>query len=99
MTPSRLLGRLHATLPRVPFLTGWVDRGQALPELDRALAVAPDFPGNHLMRALTLLDLEPDRRAEARTLLERVAALEPEPDQVVEQLAMRETAREILAGM
>lgn len=93
----RLLARLHATLPRVPFLSPWVDRAQALPELERALELAPAHPGNRLLYALTLLELAPERRGEALALLEEVAVLEPRADERSEDLAMRRSARERLA--
>lgn len=93
----RMLARLHATLPRVPFLAPWVDRAQALPELERALALAPDHPGNRLLYALTLLELAPERRAEALDLLEEVAAFEPRAGERSEDLAMRKSARERLS--
>jgi hypothetical protein len=44
-----------------------------------------------------LLDLEPDRRAEARALLDQVARLTPRPSMRIEDLAMRQAAREWLA--
>jgi hypothetical protein len=93
----RLLARLHATLPRVPFLSPWVDRAQALPELERAVALAPAHPGNRLLYALTLLELAPERRGEALALLEEVAALEPRAGERSEDLAIRRSAREHLA--
>ena len=89
----RLLARLHATLPRVPGLSGWVDRSEALPEMDRALAVGPEHPGNYFLLALTLFDLAPDRRDEALVLLDKVVASPPRPAYVVEDLAVREAAR------
>jgi tetratricopeptide (TPR) repeat protein len=92
----RLLGRLHAELPRVPLLSGWVDRDQALPLIERAHELAPKNPGNRLLLALTLLDLAHERREEAIDLLERVAQLTPRPLWRVEDLAMRRQAREIL---
>lgn len=95
--PHRLMASLQERVPRIPFLTGWVDKDRILPEVERAMAIAPDFPGNLLLYALLLLERAPDRREEARALLERVATLEPDPSQVVEQITMRETARETLA--
>jgi tetratricopeptide (TPR) repeat protein len=92
----RLMAALHARLPRVPFLSGWVDRSQALPHVERALAIAPEHPGNHLLLALTLLDPHPERRGEALALLEEVAALEPRPAMEVEDLDIRRQARERL---
>lgn len=88
----RLLGRLHAELPRVPFISGWVDRDKALPLIERAYALAPAHPGNRLLLALTLLDLAPDRREEALGLLRKVEGLEPRPSMRIEDLAIRKRA-------
>jgi tetratricopeptide (TPR) repeat protein len=93
----RLLGRLHAELPRVPFVSGWVDRNESIPLLERAYAMAPDNPGNRLLLALTLLDLAPERRSEAVDLLKQVDGLTPRPFMRIEDLAMRMEARERLA--
>jgi tetratricopeptide (TPR) repeat protein len=93
----RMLARLHATLPRVPFLSGWVDRDRAVPEMERALALAPDHLGNRVLWALTLLDVAPARRAEALAALEAASAAEPSGEATVEDLAIRKTARERLA--
>jgi tetratricopeptide (TPR) repeat protein len=94
----RLLGRLHAELPRVPFVSGWVDRGQALPLIERAHALAPANPGNRLLLALTLLDLAPERRGEALDLLDQVGRLTPRPSMRIEDLAMRKEARDRLGA-
>lgn len=94
----RLLSRLHASLPRVPFVTGWVDRDQALPFAERAYAVDPDDPGNQLVLALVLLERGPEaRHEEAWTLLERVAAHDPRPELLAEDHAIRERARKEIA--
>jgi tetratricopeptide (TPR) repeat protein len=89
----RLLGRLHAELPRVPFLSGWVDRDQAIPMVERAYAIAPANPGNRLLLALTLLDLAPHRRDEAVELLRQVEGLTPRPSMRIEDLFVRREAR------
>jgi hypothetical protein len=94
----RLLSRLHAELPRVPFVSGWVDRDQALPMIERACAMAPANPGNRLLLALTLLDLAPLRAREALDLLQQVEELEPRPSMRIEDLALRREARERLAA-
>ena len=93
---AELLATLHARVPWVPFFTPWVRRHQALVELARATEIAPSYPGNQLLLALTLLELTPQRRAEAIELLEAVARIEPDPEERVEQLAMRQAARERL---
>ncbi|MGI9432397.1 MAG: hypothetical protein ACR2PQ_09300 [Myxococcota bacterium] len=85
----RLLGRLHAELPQVPFISGWVDRDAAIPLLERGFEIAPDHPGNRLLLALTLIDLAPERTPEALDLLGQVATLTPRPEMKIEELAMR----------
>jgi hypothetical protein len=92
----RLLGRLHAELPRVPLVSGWIDRDKSIPLVERAYAMAPANPGNRLLLALTLLDLAPERRAEAQDLLKEVAGLTPRPSALIEDLAIRRQARESL---
>ncbi|MDJ0849294.1 MAG: hypothetical protein QNK04_13040 [Myxococcota bacterium] len=95
----RVLSTLHRTLPRIPFMTGWVDRDQALALIERAVEIAPDNPGNRFLLAETLLDLEIEsRRFEALALLREIAQMEPTPDRVVEDLRIREQARERLAA-
>ena len=93
----RLLGRLHAELPRVPFVSGWINREQSIPLLEQAYAMAPENPGNRLLLALTLLDLAPERRIEALNLLRQVEGLTPRTSMRIEDLAMRRQARERLA--
>jgi hypothetical protein len=92
----RLLGRLHGELPRVPFVSSWVDRDESIPLLERAYAMAPENPGNRLLLALTLLDLAPERRREALDLLEQVEELTPRPSMRIEDLAIRREARDRL---
>jgi hypothetical protein len=94
----RLLSRLHATLPRVPFVSGWVERDRALPLAEQAVEVDPDDPGNELVLALALLEQGPEeRRDEAWQRMRRVADLEPRPALLAEDLAIRAEARERLA--
>jgi len=95
--PHRLMSRLHGTLPRVPFLSGWVDRDIALLEAERALAVAPADPRNLYLLAITLLEHAPDRSEEAQTILAEVSGIEPRQGLEHEDLAVREASRERLA--
>ena len=88
----RLLSRLHATLPRVPFVSGWVDRTKALGFAERALALDPDHSGNQLIMALTLLEMTPGRERDARAFLESVASGAPRADFLAEDLAIQEQA-------
>ena len=97
---QRLLATLHAQLPRVPFLTGWVDRDRAVVWAQRALDVAPEHPGSRLTMAVVILDTGIEgRRDEVRSLLESVAGLEPREGAVLEDLSIRESARERLQSV
>jgi tetratricopeptide (TPR) repeat protein len=93
----RILGRLHALAPKVPLITGWVDRDRAIAELRRAVALAPDFTGNQLFLAEALLAHQPDKAAEAREILRRLADRPPAPERVVEEEKDAATARALLA--
>lgn len=92
----RLLSRLHSELPRVPLFSGWVDHARAVPLAERALREYPEHPGNSYLLGLALLAHAPERRAEALERIERASELQPRPDHVVEDLAIREGAREML---
>lgn len=94
--PLRLLSRIHAELPRVPFLSGFVDRSQAMPLAEQARREYPEHPGNPFLVGLTILDLVPERRAEGVKLLQEAARLEPRPDQELEDIAVRLEALERL---
>lgn len=93
----RLLGRLHTLAPKVPLITGWVDRDKAVSELRRAVELGPEDPFNHLFLAEALLEHHPDRADEAREILRQVAARKPAPDRVVEHGKAVADARALLA--
>jgi tetratricopeptide (TPR) repeat protein len=93
----RVLGRLHTLAPKVPFVTGWVDRDRAVAELRRAVALGPDNFDNHLFLAEALFEHQPDKAREAREILRRLLARPPAPDLVVEQEKSLANARALLA--
>ncbi|HEX4494167.1 MAG TPA: hypothetical protein VIE43_00735 [Thermoanaerobaculia bacterium] len=93
----RILGRLHTLAPKVPFITGWVDRDKAVSELRKAVALGPDNFDNHLFLAEALLDHQPDKAPEAREILRRLLARQPVPEWVVEQEKSLANARALLA--
>jgi tetratricopeptide (TPR) repeat protein len=93
----RVLGRLHTLAPKVPFVTGWVDRDKAVSELRKAVALAPDNWDNHLFLAEALLEYQPAKAAEARNILRRLLARRPGPEQAVEQERTLVNARALLA--
>lgn len=93
----RLLGRIHAEVPRIPFVTPWVQRERAIGELRQAHALAPDDPWNQLLLGMTLLELAPGEKPQALQLLQQVARVAPRPDRAVEDLGVGRMARDALA--
>ncbi|MFL6235906.1 MAG: hypothetical protein ACJ76N_22435 [Thermoanaerobaculia bacterium] len=93
----RVLGRLHTLAPKVPFVTGWVDRDKAVSELRRAVALGPDNFDNHVFLAEALFEYQPAKAAEARDILRRLTARPPTPELVVEQERSLVNARALLA--
>ncbi len=94
--PRRLLGRLHAVAPRVPFFTGWVSRAEAIAQLERAVAIAPESLASRLYLAEARLELEPAWRDRALLEIEAVIAAAPAPDQLVEDRRTQAEARAAL---
>lgn len=93
----RVLGRLHTLAPKVPFVTGWVDRDKAVSELRKAVALGPDNWDNHLFLAEALLEHQSAKAAEAREILRRLLARRPGPELAVEQARTLVNAKELLA--
>lgn len=94
-----LLGRLHAECPRVPMLTHWISRTQALMYLRKALDIGPKNTPNMYFLADAILDNEPTHKEEARRLLEKCATAEPRPEYLVEDAHYAEMARARLASI
>jgi tetratricopeptide (TPR) repeat protein len=94
--PHRVLGRLHAEAPKIPFFTGWIDRDLAIAELEQAVEMAPEEPLNHVYLAQALVDYRPDRGEEARARLRALLDRPPEAARPVEGAAARREARRIL---
>jgi tetratricopeptide (TPR) repeat protein len=94
--PHRLLGRLHALAPRVPLLTGWVSRDEALRHLERAAAIAPADFGNRLYLAEARLENRPEQREQALAALQAVTDEAPDPEHPVEDRRLQIDAREAL---
>lgn len=93
----RILGRLHSQVPRVPLVTGWVDREEGIALLRKANAASDRDPRNPLFLALALLAEHPRERAEALALLRAVAARAPRADYLIEETEMIDEARKALA--
>ena len=94
----RILGRLHDQAPRVPFLTGWVSRSDALRWLREAVRVAPRNLVNRHFLAEALAKGNAAERQEAIAIERGVVEDQPSPDHVVEELAIQEHAKRNLEG-
>jgi tetratricopeptide (TPR) repeat protein len=93
----RVLGRLHTLAPKVPFVTGWVDRDKAVSELRRAVALGPDNLDNHLFLAEALFDHFPAKSPEAREICRKLLTRQTVSDLVVEQESTLAKAKALLA--
>lgn len=92
----RLLGRLYTRTPRVPVLSGWIDRGQGLVALRRAWHLDPLEPTNRLFLAEAMLAERP-ADAEGLGLLRGLLGLVPRPEWLVEDTTVRQQAEALLA--
>lgn len=95
----RLLGRLHADAPKIPFFTGWVSREKGLAYLRRAHEIGPRHPITWYFLAEAILEHEPQKKMEAIALLEKCATTEPRPDTVIEDRRYAEMAKEKLQSL
>jgi predicted RND superfamily exporter protein len=95
----RLLGRLHSVLPRLPGVTGWIDRERGVELLRRALALSDRDPRNAYFLAEALLDRGAADRGEALRLLADLARRSPDPAEALEQGETLALAREKLAAL
>lgn len=81
----RVLGRLHSEAPKLPLVTGWVDRKTAVSELELAVEMAPDDALNRLYLAEALLEHTKDRHDEAIEILRKLIQKTPNPEYLVEE--------------
>ena len=95
----RVLGRLHSEAPKLPFVTGWVDRKTAISELRRAHELAPDAPLTLYFLAEALLEHFPYQEPEALEILEDLVQRTPDPAYVVEHTQVIEDARVLLDSL
>ena len=90
----RILGRLHDQAPRIPLLTGWVSRAEALRFLRLAVEAAPrNMVNRHFLAEALAHRGGRDEREEGIRLEEQIVADQPAADHLVEELALQETAR------
>jgi len=95
----RVLGRLHAVAPHVPFITGWIDRKTAIAELRQALALGPDDPLNRQYLGEALLEYgDAAGKSEGRAILQGILDRPVGADEIVEWSAAQAVARQLLAA-
>lgn len=95
----RILGRLHTEAPKLPFVTGWVDRDEAVRHLERAAELDPEALLTKLFLAEALLEFRLQRRQEALELLESVARSSADPAMIVEETKTIDDARALLESI
>lgn len=94
----RLRSYIHATVPRVPFVSGWIDEDLAVPEAEAALAIDPEYRGNQVIYGVALLETRPQESERARDVLRNVAELQPRQEPRAEDVSIRNLALERLEG-
>jgi tetratricopeptide (TPR) repeat protein len=92
----RILGRLHTEAPKLPFVTGWIDRQEAVRQLERSVELAPDDLLNRLYYLEALIEFDKSRRSEAIQDLRTFVKVEPNPDTIVEDLKILGEAKALL---
>jgi tetratricopeptide (TPR) repeat protein len=94
----RILGRLHHKAPRIPYLTGWVSRSEAVRYLRLAVRTAPrNFVNRHFL-AEALADGGAAEKVEAVQIERDLASDAPSPGHLVEDLAIQDEARRNLVA-
>jgi hypothetical protein len=94
----RILGRLHDRAPRIPFVTGWVSRSEALRNLRLAVDVAPrNFINRHFL-AEALAKGDRAAREEAIRIEKGLVDDVPSPSHLVEDVAVQQDAKRHLAA-
>lgn len=94
----RMLGRLHAEAPRIPFITGWINRKRAISELETARSFSDD-PLTLLYFIEALFDYDTSRRNEAMKLLRALVGRDPESGDLLEEMRAVSDARTLLNSL
>lgn len=92
----RLLGRLNTQVPRIPLVTGWVDRDLSINELRLSLEVAPHNLLAQFFLADALLKFRPEEKEEAMDILQDLVQRDPDPERLVEDINTIEDAEALM---
>lgn len=90
----RMLSQVYFHTPRIPIIMGWPSDERALELSQKALKIAPDHFSNLLLQSRILLSF--DRKAEARTHLNRILEMEPRTDYLVPDRYVKHLADKML---
>jgi tetratricopeptide (TPR) repeat protein len=93
----RVVGRLHHQTPRIPFITGWASNKEAMKHLAKAVELGPSNPMNYWFYGEVLMD--EGKKAEAKTVLEKGAALPIRPEKLTEDTDSQNNIRLLLAKL
>lgn len=94
--PSRVLGRLHSETPRVPFLTGWASKNEAVKFLNESLKIDPTNKITFVFLAEAMVDKDPAAKPQAIAMLRKAVTAPNHPDYPVEQAAAQADAAALL---
>jgi len=89
----RVLGRLHHQSPKIPFVTGWVSRDEALSNFRKAHDIAPLNKTTQLFLAEAILDYQPGKKDEAIQLLSKCANDPPRAELLIEETHYAQAAK------
>ena len=89
----RILGRLHDQSPRIPLITAWVSKDEALDYLRKSYALGPTNPVTWFFLGEAILDHEPRNAEEGRRMLRKCVETPPRADYYVESVQYGEFAR------
>jgi tetratricopeptide (TPR) repeat protein len=94
--PARVLGRLHDQTPKVPFITGWASKKEAVRLLNESIKVDPTNKITRVFLAEAMVDNDSDNAPQAIQMLRDVVSTPNNPEYEVEQAAAVDDARALL---
>jgi hypothetical protein len=94
--PSRVLGRLHDQTPKVPFITGWASKKEAVRLLNESVKIDPTNKITQVFLAEAMVDNDSDTAPQAIKILRDAVTAPNNPEFEVEQAAAVDDARALL---
>jgi tetratricopeptide (TPR) repeat protein len=94
--PPRVLGRLHDQTPKVPFITGWASRREAIRFLNESLKIDPTNKITQVFLAEAMVADNSDTKPQAVKTLRDAVSSPNDPQYEVEQAAAQEDAKALL---